>query len=179
MRPSRSASPGDRTVAHLADALSGDDAQWLSRGPLFQPVPIRVVADEWMWKRVQSANLGTEERAVVAWGLIDEYLRQGLSDEAIGLYESLDDATRQRITRGNLFFGTANSCRVRLWTELSFTLNSNTTDAALAVAYASATTSHMRTPCSRLRINRLMGMSRRFRRSRAGKVKARAAARLR
>lgn len=129
-------SANDRAIEQLADVLSVDDAQWLSAARFSNPSAIHVIAGEWLWKRAQAGNLGIDARAVAAWDLIDEYLRQGLSDDAIAVYESLDEPVRQRITHGNLLFGSASSCRTPHWTSLSFALNSNATDAGLAVAYA-------------------------------------------
>lgn len=99
-----------------------------------------LAAAEMLWQRVNaSRGASAELRAAAAEPLIDAYLSKGLSKEAIGVFDSLDEATRKQVIAGPDVQGYAETRPEPNWqTRFSLQLDPLGTASGLVGAYATS-----------------------------------------
>lgn len=130
--------------AHWADAIAATlSQQEYVLASLAQGNHVRAratAAYELVWQRVREhADTTTELRALAAGQLIDVYLADGLSPEAITTFESLAPAVRERVIRGPIIWQTATRGGLKYSFEaLEVRSGPALTAAGLALAYADA-----------------------------------------
>ena len=129
---------------HLADAiaaaLSQDEYVFASLAQGNHRRAKATAAAELIWQRVDAlASTTLELRALAAEQLIDSYLADGLSHEAIALFGSLDPAVRERATHGPILWQASTRGGLEYsFQALEVTSGPALTAAGLALAYADA-----------------------------------------
>jgi len=123
-----------RMAAEILNVLDPTEQLFVAAGASDPTRAVTVAANELMWQSNRDKpGVGDEARAIAAQRLVDSYLRVGLSEDAIKLYESLDATTRERLVHGPVVFGDAEISQLS-----SFFLDQDPalTAASLAAAYA-------------------------------------------
>jgi hypothetical protein len=124
----------------VANLLSPVEYAFVSYGQSHATRAVATTAHELLWDRARGCSSASlDVRAVSAEQLIDVYLEVGLSKDAITLFESLDNNTRERVTNGPVVYQTTNSRGLKYsYMGMSVEVSPALTAAGLAVAYADA-----------------------------------------